>query len=116
MDHFEEAITLATSAHGTVKICPPGCIHLLFPKITLNFENPAEFKEMAKLLKSKEDPSAESIPLAFGTMHLCVSPSTLNDLLDLFDEASAALAWSDGDLQFTDGTIARFLQNNHLSE
>lgn len=114
MDHFEEAITLATSNNGVVKICPPGCIHLLFGRITLNFESPAEFREMVESIKQQG--ADEEFGVSLGNLKLHLTPEAREEILGLFEDAITALAWSDGELKFADETLHRFLRDNQLSE
>ncbi len=111
MDHYEEAICLARTAQGIVKICPTGCTHATFSRVTFDFDTPAEFQEMARKISRQKDSIQEGLEFRFdhGIMTLELPAQAASELVKLVTDASTALSWSDGDMQLSEESLQRFL-------
>ena len=112
MDHHEEAICLARTEKGLVKICPPGCTHVTFGGLTLDFDSPGHFQEMAenlpKLLEELE--ADQAFAYSHGEITLEFSQSDAVELGQLVSEASATIAWSSGEMEFSDEDFRQILK------
>lgn len=112
MEHEEEAICLAKTAHGFVKICPQGCTHVTFGRVTLHFESPGQFQDLAEEVGQGLAELGEGQHLLvshYGFM-MELTAQFAFEFYELIREAAAALAWSHGEMKFTDDDFQQILR------
>lgn len=112
MYHHEEAICLARSANGFVKICPPGCTHLTFGGITCNFDNPGQFQEMAEAFPAHlaKVGVGQNFRFDHNGIILELSLADAQEFGYLLAEAVATIAWTSGEMEFSDEDFQELLR------
>ncbi|MBS1700969.1 MAG: hypothetical protein JST12_04855 [Armatimonadetes bacterium] len=106
MNHHDESIPLAKSPHGTVRICPVGCTHVDFNKITLDYDSPSQFQEALKSILSAENKTR----FQHDGITIELSDDLASELRHLMQEAASTLTWIDGQMQFTDEDFQQILR------
>lgn len=84
----ESSVILATlPGKGLVRMCKPGCVHLTYGCITLDFQRPEGFERLMHLVRSHEEPQ-QSTQVQYGH-------ATLQFNAIQFEEFAAliAVAW-----------------------
>lgn len=103
MDHGETH-SLAKTNYGRIGVCACGCTHLTFGQVTLHFPSPEEFARVASRILSEERmrTSDEVFDVNYEWFSMSLTPLGSAEFAHLVNEAMTALAWTTGEMEFTD--------------
>lgn len=105
-------ITLAQSELGHVRLCRAGCVHLSYGRVTLHFESEDAFEGMAELVADEERGREldEGLSMSYQWFSVDLDPHHSHGFAALVADAAAAIAWSRGDMRFSDEDFSNLVR------
>lgn len=107
-------VTLAQTESGHVRLCRAGCVHVTFGLVTLHFESSDAFEGMAELVAAEETARRpdEGLSVTYHWFSIDLDAGRSHAFASLVASAAFAVAWTRGDLQFSDEDFTRLLQDH----
>lgn len=105
-------ITLAQSEMGHVRLCRTGCVHVTYARVTLHFESEDAFEGMAELVAQEEKGRGhdEGLSMSYQWFSIDLDADHSQAFATLIADAAAAIAWSRGEMRFSDDDFANLVR------